>query len=161
MSDKNKLETFVSKDSLLPFKGTFLVPSNWSSCGVVVYVSGGKKLDSGQPIAMVLTDASISLCDQSGPVQSVPLGSIRDISAVDLSGYPIPSDTPSGVMDMLLPRSKGVKFKYELNPMGTQLELTLYTLTPKAAYDWVNIISSAIHNKLSDFGRDGDVISRK
>ena len=156
----NQLELYKPDDALVPFKQSFLVPTDWKSCGVVVYVAGGGGVQSGQPIALVINPTSISLCDGDGPVQSVPLGSIRDVSVADLTGFSLPVNTPSGVMEMATPRAKGVKIKYELNAMGTQLELTLFTLSPKAAFDWVSLITSAIHDRFSGIGHDNLIISR-
>ena len=155
-----KLIPFSSQDDVEIHQGNFLVPKDWVSCGVVVYVAGGADLDKGQPVALAITDSSLSLCTPEGPIVSVPIGSIRDIKVADLTGMTIPVRTPSGILDMVPPRAKGISIKYELNPMGTQLELLLYTLSPKAAFEWVNVIQKSIYDKLSSLGQSGKISHR-
>jgi len=156
----NKLIAFSSQDSMELKYGAFLVPTDWKSCGFVVHVAGGVGLGDGQAIALAVNGNSVTLCDTGGPVVSIPLGSIREVKVADLTGMTIPIETPSGVVDMVPARAKGVSVKYELNPMGTQIELSLYTFSPKSAFEWVNVILEAIHRKSSDFGKAGQISRR-
>ena len=156
----NKLVPFSSEDDVEIYQGIFLVPKDWVSCGVVVHVTGGRDLEGGQPVALAITESSISLCGREGPSDSILLASIRGTKVADLTGMAIPIRTPSGIVDMVPPRAKGVSISYELNPMGAQMELILYTLSPSSAFEWVNVIQGAIHNKFSDMGRAGKISHR-
>lgn len=156
----DELIPFASKDNVEIYRGNFLVPSDWSSCGVVVHVAGGAGLETGQPVALAITRNSLSLCSSAGPVVSIHFGSVREVKVDDLSGMAIPIRTPSGIVDMVPAKAKGISLKYEFNPMGTQLELILYTLSPRSAYEWVQVIQQAIQNKLSDWGNAGSISHR-
>ena len=154
------LVAFSSQDVVEIYRAKFLVPANWISCAVVVHVAGGHSVDGGEPVALAITRMSLSLCGQTGPLVSVPLESIRAVQVVDLTGIAYLVQTPSGPVDAVPRRAKGVAIKYELNPMGTQIELTLYTLAAKSAFEWVNVIQQAIYDASSDLGNVGKIIRR-
>lgn len=132
-----------------------MIPADWTSRGVVVHLGGGPGLGNGQPVALAINKTALILCSHDGPVISVSYASIRDIRVVDLSGMAIPISTPSGIVDMVSGNAKGFTVKYEFNPMGAQLELSLYTFTPRSSYEWVQVIQQAIYDKLSDLGQVG------
>jgi len=155
-----QLTTFASENATELHYGAFLVPQDWKSCGVVVHVAGGAGVGDGQAIALAVNKNSVTLCDTGGPVVSIPLGSIREVKVADLTGMAIPIHTPSGVVDMVPARAKGISVKYELNPMGTQIELSLYTFSPKSAFEWVNVILEAIQRKSTDLGKAGNISRR-
>ena len=150
----NKLVPFSSQDDVEIYRGNFLVPANWTACGAAVYVAGGANIEAGMPIALAITENALSLCDSDGPVVSIPLVSTRGVQVVDLTGITIPIRTPSGI------RAKGIAIKYEINPIGTELELTLYTLSSNSAFEWVNVIQQALNNKLSGLGNAGKISRR-
>ena len=155
-----ELVPFSSREGLEQFHGTFLVPSDWKSCGAVMYISGATGINSGQPVALALTDSAISICGGDGPKISIPILSIKEVRVVDLTGVSFSVNTPSGIVEMAPNRAKGVSITYELNPMGTKIELTLFTFTPKSAYEWMNIILEALHNKSAGFGESGKITRR-
>ena len=154
------LISFSSEDNFEPFRGHFLVPANWTSCGMVVHVTGGRDLKDGQPVALALTRVMLSLCTHTGPLVDVPLQSIRGVQVVDLTGMAIPIRTPSGIVEMVPDVAKGVAIKYQLNPLKTQIEVTVYTLAPKAAFEWVNVIQHAINDASSDMWNAGKIFHR-
>src|SRR5688572_5420434 len=134
------LVSFSPEDNFEIFRGHFLVPANWTSCGMVVHVSGGRVLDSSQPVALAITRMMLSLCTHDGPLVEVPLQSIRGVQVVDLTGMTIPIRTPSGIVEMVPDVAKGVGITYQPFASKTLLELTVYTLAPIAAFQWVNVI---------------------
>jgi hypothetical protein len=156
----SELVPFSSPDDGEISRVNFLVPADWTSCGLVVHIFGGHDLSGGQPVALAITRMILFLCTQTGPIVSVPLQSIRAVQVIDLTGMAFPIRTPSGIVESVPPRAKGVAIKYELNEMGTQIELTLYTLSPNAAFEWVNVIQQAIYNASSDLGQAGKIFRR-
>ena len=156
-----KLALYIPENNLENFENGFLVPSDWKSCGPLLHISGGPGLWSGQPVAMALTGNAISLCTQEGPLVSVPLGSIREVKVEDLSGVGFPVNTPSGIVDMVPERAKGIAISYLLSPMGTKSRIVVFTLTPNAAYEWEHEIMTSIHKKSTEFGKTGGVSRRQ
>lgn len=156
----NQFVPYSSTENVEAYRGLFLVPADWISCGVVVHVAGIPGMLGGQPVALAITNSVISLCTEEGPTLSMPLGSIRDVKVIDLTGIALPIRTPSGIVEMAPNRAKGVSLKSELNPMGNLFELTLYTLSPTAAYEWINAIQEAIFRKLSNLGRSNTIPGR-
>jgi hypothetical protein len=156
----NELVPFISEDDVEIYHGIFLVPANWTTRGTVIHVAGGHGLEGGQPIALATTRTMLSLCTPDGPIVSMPLVSIRAVQVVDLTGMAIPIRTPSGIVEMVPARAKGIAIKYELNERGTQIELTLFTLASRSAFDWVNVIQQAIYSASSDVGNTGKINRR-
>lgn len=152
---------FRSEEGKELFKGVFMVPADWKSCGVVVHISGGNNLQSNQPVALAITGTALSFCDQNGPISSIHLQSLSATQVVDLSGIAIPVNTPSGVIDMVPTIAKGVSITYQLSPMGNHMELILYMLSPRAAYEWVNTIQRAIQRNAYDFDSAGEISHRE
>ena len=150
-----KLVPFSSQGELELRKTTFLVPANWKSCGVVMYISGSEGIENNQPVALAIAEDTISLCEDDGPRASIPILSIKEVRVVDLTGVSFSMDTPSGMVDLAPSNAKGIAITYVLNPMGTTLDLSLFTFTSKAAYEWVNIISDEIHKKSAGLGTAG------
>ena len=144
----NELVPFQSNepDTLELFKNNFMVPSNWKTCGPVVYISGAPGLSEAKPVAAALTKDALSLCNSEGPVWSLPLGAIQDVKVEDVTGVSFPIMTPSGITRMIPPSAKGVTVSFKLTPAGAAGRLILFTLSPDAAYEWVNDIQSAVHN---------------
>jgi hypothetical protein len=150
---------FHPKENNDLFRGVFMVPGNWTSCGMVVHVSGGKDLESSQPVALAVTQSSLSFCDQEGPLTSILFQSIKSVQVVDITGISLPVNTPSGFVDMVPSVAKGVSITYQHSPMGT-MELILYMFTPKAAFEWVNVIQRAIQNNFDVFDSAGGISHR-
>jgi hypothetical protein len=155
-----KLVPYQPEESLELFQGHFMVPSNWTSCGPVIHISGGPGLRGGQPIAMALTKNALALCSKQGPKYSIPLGSIKEVKVQDLSGMSIPVVTPSGIKNMVPQIAKGVSISYLLSPMGTISRVVTFTLTPNTAYEWEHEIMTAIHENVSRMD-DSAQISRR
>lgn len=152
-----ELVSFSSQEGLELFHGTFMVPVDWKSCGVVIYISGAAGIGNSQPVALALTKDSVSLCERDGPRLSISILSIKEVKVVDLTGISFSVNTPSGIVEMAPPRAKGIAITYLLNPLGTQMELSLYTFTPKSAYKWVNTILEAINFKSAGLGETGKI----
>jgi hypothetical protein len=155
-----ELVPYQPDDDLEVFQSAFLVPSDWKSCGPMIHISGGPGLQGGQPVAMALTSSAVSLCSQQGPQVSVPLGSIREVKVEDLTGMSLPVNTPSGVMDMVPQRAKGISISYVISPMGTIGRLVTFALFPNAAHEWEHEIMTAIHQNASEMGKSGGVSRR-
>ena len=154
-----QLETFIPNTPNELFRNVFMVPADWKSCGVVVHISGGKNLASNQPIALAATRTALSFCDSEGPLTDILYQSIKSVKVADLTGISLPIPTPSGIVDMVPSQAKGVSITYSHSPMGL-MELILYMLTPKAAYEWVNTIQRAIQKNFDDFDSFGQVEHR-
>lgn len=158
MSDK--LVPFSSRGEVEQFRETFLVPANWKSCGVVVHISGAAGVGDSRPVALAVTEDAISLCDRIGPKVSIPILSIKEVKVIDLEGITFSINTPSGIVDMAPPNAKGISITYVLNPLGTKMEMSLYTFTPKFAFEWVNIVLEAIYRKTKGLGDEGTIFRR-
>lgn len=156
----DELVPYRPHSELEEFQGLFLVPADWKSCGPVIHIAGAMGSIGGQPVALALTDSAISICNHRGPVQSIPIGSIRDARVEDLRGISLPVDTPSGVLDMVPSQAKGISISYLLSPMGTTSQLILYTLTPKAAYEWMHEILTAISRRSDQIDRSSGISRR-
>ena len=128
------------------FQGTFLVPTNWTSCGPAIYISGAAGLRQSQPVAIALTKDTLSLCTQKGPIWSKPVPAIQDVKVEDITGISFPVNTPTGITSMIPPSATGVVVSFKLTRGGAVGRLILYTLSPDAAYVWVTDISSAMEN---------------
>ena len=143
------LVSYESNDKIELYRGHFLIPADWKSKGVVIHVFGGIKLRKSQPVALAITETILTLCDKDGPVVEIPLQSVKSVQLTDLTGISLPVSTPTGVVDMVPARAKGVAIKHE-SILGAQLEVVIYTLSPNAAFEWVNIILEALQNYSSD-----------
>ena len=161
IGDKSMVDLvpYESNKDIDLYKGKFLVPSDWISAGVVLHIFGGVKLKRSQPVALAITKMMCSLCDATGPVVSIPLQAIKSVQMADLSGISLPVSTPSGVIDMVPNKAKGVSINYQ-NQLGTQIELVIYTLSPNAAFEWMDIILEAIQNYSNDLDRAGGISRR-
>ncbi len=154
------LVPYSPQEGLELFQGTFMVPADWKSCGAVVYISGAAGIRNTQPVALAITTEIVSLCERNGPKLTIPILSIKEVKVIDLTGITFSVKTPSGIVEMAPPRAKGIALTYVLNPLGTQIELSLYTFTPKSAYEWVNIILEAINLKSAGLGESGKISRR-
>lgn len=151
----NKLVSFSLKENVGIHTGNFLIPADWTSRGVAVHLGGGPGLGNGQPVALAINKNALTLCSHDGPVVSVAFSTVRDVRVVDLSGMAMPIRTPSGIIDMVPDKAKGFAVRYEFNPMGGQIDLSLYTFTPRSSYEWVQVIQEAIYDNLSGFRQAG------
>ena len=152
---KNSLVPFRSKEGKELFKGAFLVPADWKSRGVVIHISGGKFLQSNQLVALAITKTLLTLCDNEGPITSIPIHNLQSVRVVDLTGITIPVNTPSGIIDMVPKNPKGVSLNYFYNP-GIILELVFFTFSSKAAYKWTNTFQKAILQDADHFENIGE-----
>ena len=136
--------------SLELFHDTYMVPKDWSSCGPAIYITGAPGVHDSQPIAIALTNKSLSICGSNGPMWSLPLGAIQDVKVEELKGISFPINTPSGVVQMVPPVAYGLTLLFKLTPMGAVGRLQIFTLTLTAGHEWVNDIQTAVYNHSID-----------
>ena len=127
------------------YRNEFLVPHDWTSCGPAFYISGAPRIRDAQPVAIALTEETLSLCGSSGPIWSIPLPSIKDVKVTNLAGLSFPVNTPAGIVYMAPPTAIGVEVGFNLTATGMAGRVIWCTLSPQSAYDWVNDITDAIY----------------
>ena len=136
------------------FRDVFRVPAEWQSCGPVVCFGGAPEIGRPDVFALALTPTALSLCNHTGPVWSLPVGSVHKVYAKEVSGVSLPVDTPVGIRPMIPPSAFAVVIEYPMTP-GFMAELELLTLVPSVAHQWVRDIYAAVqrfHNDAVEFG---------
>jgi hypothetical protein len=147
-----------SFSELEPFNGGFRVPRGWTSCGPAVYITGAPALRQTQPVAVALTETTLSLCGPKGPIWALHIASIKDVRVTSLTGISIPIDTEAGRTHLIPPLAIGVEVTYNLAVNGAGGHVVWWTMKPNAAYEWVNDIVDAINDLMNG---PSDVEQRK
>jgi hypothetical protein len=150
----HQLTPYSSTSKLVGFNQKYLIPTDWEACNVVIYLSGVMKLPYPQPLALAITPTALSLCNHKGPLWSLPLGGIRDVTVENLHGISFPISTPSGEVEMIPPQSFGVSVSYFLTISGLVGKLEFFSGPPTVARSWANEIRIAVydHSGHTDFG---------
>jgi hypothetical protein len=150
----HQLVTYTPTTNLVEFKQKYLIPPNWEACNVVIYLSGVMEMPSPQPLALAITPTALSLCNHKGPLWSLPLGGIRDVTVENMHGISFPVDTPSGVVEMIPPQSFGVTISYYLTISGLTGKLEFFSGPPAIARTWADEIRTAVykHTGHTNFG---------